>query len=193
MAEEKQLISYSEIIEKLRHLCGGGATGTFSMATSANHHATISIKKGQIVGATYRNLKGTAALDNIRQVDAGHCAFAPGVLRISDEDASLASSKSLLDFLRANGNAAAVKVAKAVAETKHSESQDEATRQAIEVEATEYLGPIAETICQEHFSTAGNLNNKEILLSVLEGIAGEMGDSAKGDEFKKGVMARLNW
>ena len=38
---------------------------------------------------------------------------------------------------------------------------------------------------------AGNLNNKEDLLSVLDGIAAEVGDDAKGKSFKKGVMARL--
>ena len=195
MAEKNQLISYEKIIGKLRHLCGGGATGTFSMATSENHHATISIKNGQIVGATYRSLKGTAALDSIRQINAGLCAFAQGVLRISDEDASLATSKAALEFLGKNGNkaSAAAKVANAVAENKTSQVQDDAARKAIAVEATEYLGPIAETICQEHFAMAGSINDKETLRRVLESIADELGDDTKGEEFKKGVMAKLNW
>ena len=75
--------------------------------------------------------------------------------------------------------------------SKLSENQDGAGRQAIEVEATEYLGPMAATIREEHFATVGNLNNEENLLSVLEGIAGEVGDDAKSEEFKKGGMARL--
>ena len=59
------------------------------------------------------------------------------------------------------------------------------------MEATEYLGPMAAIICEEHFAWVGNLNNKEKLQSVLEGIAGELGDDAKNEDFKKGVIARL--
>jgi hypothetical protein len=50
---------------------------------------------------------------------------------------------------------------------------------------------MAAIICEEHFAWVGNLNNKENLQSVLEGIAGELGDDAKNEDFKKGVIARL--
>jgi len=193
MAEEKQLNSYKKIIGKLQYLCHKKVTGTFSIATNDNRHASISIKDGRIVGCTYRQFKGQNALENIRQISAGHSTFAPGVLRTSAEDALLPSSNALFEFLGINKDkpAAAVKMTKTAAKTNPSEIQGEAARTAIETEATEYLGPIAPTLCEEYFEMAGNLNNEEDLLSVLDGIAAEVGDDAKGEAFKKGVMARL--
>ncbi len=193
MAEAKQLSSYEKIIGKLRYLCHKKVTGTFSIATNDNRHASISIKDGRIVGGTYRQLKGQTALENIRQISAGHCTFAAGVLRSSAEDTLLPSSNALFEFLGINKDkpTAAVKITKTASKTNPSESRDEAARKAIEAEATEYLGPIAPTVCEEYFAMAGNLNNKEDLLSVLDGIAAEVGDDAKGEAFKKGVMARL--
>ena len=96
MAEEKQLSNYEKIIKNFRYLCNKNATGTFSIATDENRHASIGIKDGQIVGATYRQFKGQTALEKIRQISAGHCTFASGVLRTSEEDALLPSSNALL-------------------------------------------------------------------------------------------------
>ena len=193
MSKEKQISSYKEIIWKLRHICDAGDTGTFSVATRENHYASISIKDGQIIGVAYRQSKGRAALENIRKVRAGHCTFAPGVLRYSEADALLPSSNALFEFLGISeiNPATAVKITEPASKTEPSENQNGVARQAIEVVATEYLGPMAVIICEEHFARVGYLNNEANLQSVLEGIAGEVGDEAKGEEFKKGVIARL--
>jgi len=187
MSIEKPLSSYKEIVGKLRHICDGGETGTFSLATRENHYASISIKDGQIIGVAYRQSRGAAALENIRKVRAGRFTFAPGVLRHSEVDASLPSSEALFEFLGIGETkpAAAVRTTEPAPKTESSDSTNGAARQAIEVEATEYLGPMAAIICEEHHARVGNLNNKENLQSVLEGIAGELGDEAKGEDFKK--------
>lgn len=193
MSEEKPLSSYKEIVWKLRHICDGGETGTLSLATRENHYASISIKDGQIIGIAYRQSKGAAALENIRKVRAGRFTFAPGVLRHSEVDASLPPSKALFEFLGIGETkpAAAVRITESAPKSEPSDNTNGAARQAIELEATEYLGPMAAIICEEHFARVGNLNNKENLQSVLEGIAGELGDDAKGEDFKKRVITRL--
>ncbi len=193
MSIEKPLSSYKEIVWKLRHICDGGETGTLSLATRENHYASISIKDGQIIGVAYRQSKGAAALENIRKVRAGRFTFAPGVLRHSEVDDSLPPSKALFEFLGIGEikPATAVRTTEPAPKTEPSENTNGAARQAIELEATEYLGPMAAIICEEHFARVGNLNNKENLQSVLEGIAGELGDDAKGEDFKKGVITRL--
>ena len=193
MSEEKPLSSYKEIVGKLRHICDGGETGTLSLATRENHYASISIKDGQIIGVAYRQSKGAAALENIRKVRAGRFTFAPGVLRHSEVDASLPSSKALFEFLGIGEitPATAVRTTEPAPKSEPSDNTNGAARLAIELEATEYLGPMAAIICEEHFARVGNLNNKKNLQSVLEGIAGELGDDAKGEDFKKGVITRL--
>ena len=193
MSKEKQLSSYKEIVWKLRHICDGGGTGTFSLATRENHYASISIKDGQIIGVTYRQSKGPVALENIRKVSAGRCTFAPGVLRNSEVDASLPSSKALFEYLGIGETKPAIsaRINGPASNTEPSENQNGVARQAIESEAMEYLGPMAAIICEEHFARVGNLHDEENLRRVLEGIAGEVGDKAKGEEFKKGVITRL--
>lgn len=182
-----------EIVWNLRHICDGGDTGTFSLATRENHYASISIKDGQIIGVTYRQFKGPAALENIRKVSAGHYTFAPGVLRHNEVDASLPSSKALFEYLGIGEikPVSAARINGPASKTEPSEDRNGAARQAIEVEATEYLGLMAAIICEEHFARVGNFNSEENLQRVLEGIAGEVGDKAKGEEFKKGVITRL--
>jgi hypothetical protein len=194
MSKEKQLSSYKEIVWKLRHICDGGDTGTFSLATRENHYASISMKDGQIIGVTYRQSKGPAALENIRKVSAGRCTFAPGILRNSEVDASLPSSKAIFEYLGIGEIKPAItaRINGPASNTEPSENQNGAARQAIELEATEYLGPMAAIICEEHFARVGNLHDEENMWRVLEGIAGDVGDKAKGKEFKKGVITRLS-
>ena len=178
MAESNQHSSLAEITARLKQLCSQGNTGTLSLATSENHHATISLKGGEVVGIAYRQFKGEAALDKIRQISAARCSFVDGMLRTTEADFSLPSSDELLDLLGVSADVPTVTV-------------DKETRNAIEGEATEYLGPMAVTICEEHFASAGDLRDEEIFMRVLDSIAAEVGDTQKGAQFKKGVLSRL--
>ena len=178
MAASIRLSSFVEITDQLKQHCAQGNTGTLSLATSENHHATISLKGGEVVGVAYRQFKGEAALEKIRQIRAARCSFVDGMLRTTETDFSLPSSDELLDYLGVSAQAPAVAV-------------DDNTRAAIEAEATEYFGPMAATICEEHIALGGDLNKEENLLQVLDSIAAEVGDAEKAARLKQGVLNRL--
>jgi hypothetical protein len=132
-------------------------------------------------------------LEKIHKIGEGRCTFARGVLRNSEVDASLPSSKALSEFLGIGEVKPATEVRSTEPASKNEPSKNPngAARQAIEMEATEYSGRMAVIICEEHFARVGNLNNDQNLQSVLQGIAAEVADKTKGEEFKKGVITRL--
>jgi hypothetical protein len=59
----------------------------------------------------------------------------------------------------------------------------------IEPELTEFLGPMAELICQEHLARLTALNSPQQFTRLVEAIAKEIGDSTKEVQFKQRVLS----
>lgn len=190
MAEDKSIQNYSEIIKKLGLLCQSGETGTFSIATSNNHHATISLKKGKIIGATFRPHTGREALERISQVSSGRCSFLPRTLRTKEIDASMPAADDISRLLKIE------KIAPPSPSASEPMSLPiEPIKEVVQLEVTKYLGPIGSVVCQDHFKRAGKIATMEDLKTVIENIANQIsdasGDTAKGSKFKNDVLSRI--
>lgn len=186
MAEEKQILTYNEMVLKLSDIVSGKLTGTFSLATTENHFATISLKNGRVVGATYRQLKGGPAIEKITQINGGRCNFSEGALRSDEVDETLPSTEEIFKAL-------GVPTADSPEESiEESEFETDAVMALIEKEAVEYLGPMAAMICRENLDQVGHITSQADLFQLINGIAGEVGDTSKETEFKNKILEKLN-
>lgn len=185
MAEGRALLSYPEVLDRLRTVCAAGRSGTLFLATDDNRSARVAIVEGRIVAVVFQEMRGTSAVARLRQIGAARCSFSEGVVAVSGPDTSLPRTEDILRAL------SAVRAGRPVAATSSIGIPVAAVRDAIEAEATEFLGPLAPAVCAEYFESATDLSARSGLLAVLEGIAGELGDLQKGELFKKGILARL--
>lgn len=64
-----QLVALNEAVTALLRLCKNGSTGTMYMYTDKGQGGVISINNGNIIDIFFRNHRGAAAVDNLKQVD----------------------------------------------------------------------------------------------------------------------------
>jgi len=184
MATQRDELSYPELVEELRGCSLAKQTGTWIAATSDNHSLRIGFDRGRIVKMVFQNLKGPAALSRMTQITGGRCSFTAGAAPASGPDTGLPDTPEILRLLTQGGA------------SDDDQSGDTGIpvgllKEAIVAEATEVLGPMGPTICEEYFDSATDLGTKAGLNRVLAGVATELGDATRGAAFKQRVMARL--
>lgn len=190
MAGEHPLLDYDQLIAALGRMCAERRTGTMFIITADNQSARFVLRQGEIVSVGFRLKRGREAVPLIKTITAGRFDFSadmPG-----PADASLPATHEILAQL---GVPASVR---APAPTPPlglappaSRAQVERIQRILESELTEFLGPMARLVCREHLSQAGSLTDPAELGRVIDAIAREIGDPAKGARFRHEALAKL--
>ncbi|MGH7415319.1 MAG: hypothetical protein ACREKJ_14065 [Candidatus Rokuibacteriota bacterium] len=187
MSDDPDLLRHDQLIVELRALCAAQRSGTMFIITTENHAAQFVLRDGEIVGLTYRLLRGPDAL-------AGMKSFTGGRYRFQDEtiertDPRLPATADLLALLIPE-RAAAMEPPPAQPPTG-VEAVPDRVRLLIERELAEFLGPMAALICQEHLAQGANLASPREISRLVETIAKEIGDPAKEARFKQRILPLL--
>lgn len=154
--------------------------------TAENHVAQFILRGGEVVGLSHRLLRGLDALPALTTFTAGRYRFVDEpVDRI---DPGLPPTLDLLALL--------VPEPTGPAESPQSPPPNlrqalESIRALIEPELTEFLGPVAELICQEHLAHVAALISPQHFSRLVDAIAREIGDSTKEAQFKQRVLSRF--
>ncbi len=184
MATERDELSYPELVEALHQHCLAKHTGTWIAATRDNHSLRVGIDGGNIVKVVYLNLKGQEALNHVRKISGGWCNFTKDVLPAGPMDTELPETRQILQFL-AQGSG------RAAGSSPTTGIPVDLVKEVIIDEATELLGPMGPTICEECFDNVGDMATKAGLVGALSAISTEIGDEDKAEAFKKSVLVRL--
>ena len=182
------LLPHDAIIDALQSLCGAKRSGIMFIITADNHVAQFILRSGEIVGLNHRLLRGLDALHSMRTFAAGRYRFVEEP--VDRADPGLPPTLDLLALL--------IPEHPAPAEPPRSTSPIvsmtpalESVRSLIEPELTEFLGPMAEVICQEHLSRVTTLNSPHHVTRLVEAIAKEIGDPTKEAHFKERVLSNI--
>jgi len=205
MSPERAAVPYAELLSELSRLCAARRTGTMFIATTDNQSARIGLQQGDIISLVFRTQRGLEAIDRIRKITAGRFTFSDTVVdRVASAD--LPTTSDLLSLLAGNGAPPVVSATPAPpAPPPHAAPRPGAPAQAqaaaspelvrvqavIEVELTEFVGPIAPLLCRGHISKAAAAGSPLDLPALVEAVAREIGDRAKEDRFKQQALARL--
>ena len=164
--------------------CGGCArsdqTGRVFITTSDNHSVSFGLQNGAIVALSFRNQTGLEALAAIQRVHKGSLSFASGLPPKSQP--GLPPTPELLALLQ---SAATDPADAADAGPRPVNEAVARSRAVIEAELTEYLGPMARVVVEEHVAAAHDLTD------FIDSLAGELHDPAKSVTFKARVRERL--
>ena len=168
--------------------------------TAENHAAQFILRDGTIAGLTYRLLRGPTAVPSMRTFQAGRYRFQTET--VDHTDPELPATSELLALLVSESTVPGPSVSEpADAVEPRAEPETDpprtpgpapaAVRSLIEYELAEFLGPIAELICQEHLARAGRLDSPSDLARLVDALAVEIEDPTKAAAFKHQVLSKV--
>lgn len=177
--------SYAELMGTLEGLHQQKSTGTLFIATPDNHFGRIVLKGGEIVSLVFGTKSGEAAIPYIRAVKAGKFKFSQGQTP-TDGFENLPPSPVLLRRLNTSAAAPVVKLQPAIDLSRLGQIY-----RVIEDELVEFVGPIANLVCNEHKARFGTIAKTSALYDLLESVASEIDDPDKARQFKERVWAKI--
>jgi hypothetical protein len=173
-------LPFADIVKELRQLCDRRASGTLFISTEANRSAQVMIDRGEIIFVYFYNKRGEDALKLMASVEAGRFRFQEGVL--STRRMALPTTDVILDMLANYDRPADVSAKKAKVQVeKLTEEQKAVLKDCL----TEYIGPMAAIICDDHFGHVAGLQ------AAVEALAQEIPSPEQAEGFKKKVTDRL--
>ena len=173
------VLTYGQLIGEVRRLCGQHQTGRVFITTSDNHSVSFGLQNGAIVALSFRNQTGLEAVAAIQRIHKGSLNFSSGLP--PKPQPGLPPTRELLSLLQS----AATDPIDADAGPQPVDEAVARNRAVIEAELTEYLGPMARIVVEEHVAAAPDL------ATFIDSLAGELNDSAKSATFKARVRERL--
>ena len=183
MNEAQSYVPFVQLVGELKILSREGRTGTAYIVTDDNRMARLGLEAGHIDLIWFHRKRGADALALMSQIQAGRLRFEDAVKAPADTS-DLPSTTEILEFLLKQ--AASDTTTTAANAAGNSPIVASADREMIEEVLTDYLGPMASIICDEHLSEGQDLE------SALKALATEIQDSAQIKEFLDLVHARLS-
>jgi hypothetical protein len=208
---QAELLPFQGIVDYLKQLCAQGRSGTVFLVSDDNRMAQVRLDKGQIASLLCRNMRGLEALGILRGMRHARLRFDETFLGKGENDHL--SNQAIFEQLFAEGPATpaatpadaanraapagrpapgvpapiappalAKPAAAAAAPALLLTPQVKAT---IERVMTQYIGPMAQIICEDHFDAAGNMP------ALVQLLAGEISAPAQAAKFRLEIAREL--
>jgi hypothetical protein len=184
---QAELLPFLRVVDYLRQLCAQGRSGTVFLVSDDNRMAQVRLDKGQIASLLCRNRRGIEALGILRGMANARLRFDENFL-VKDEHDHL-STEAIFDALQgstAGAPAAAAHAAPAAASAGAGPLVlTPAARSTIQRVMTQYIGPMAEIVCDDHVAVAGNMR------ALVQLLAGEISAPAQAAKFCADIAREL--
>jgi hypothetical protein len=182
---QAELLPFLRIVDYLKQLCAQGRSGTVFLVSDDNRMAQVRLDKGQIASLLCRNRRGIEALGILRSMANARLRFDESFL-VKDENDNL-STQAIFDALGGAETAspAAATPRPAAPASVPALALTPAVRATIQRVMTQYIGPMAEIICDDHFDAAGNMQ------ALLQLLADEISAPAQAAKFRADIAREL--
>jgi hypothetical protein len=191
---QAELLPFLRIVEYLKQLCAQGRSGTLFLVSDDNRMAQVRLDNGEIASLLCRNRRGLEALGILRGMQHARLRFDENFMDRANHDNL--STQAIFDVLfnAVSGGAApaapsaaaavppAAKPAPAADAGLLLTPQAKATIQRV---MTQYIGPMAEIICDDHFAEAGNMR------ALVQLLAGEISAPEQAAKFRAEIAREL--
>jgi hypothetical protein len=186
---QAELIPFLRVVDYLRQLCAQGRSGTVFLVSDDNRMAQVRLDKGQIASLLCRNRRGIEALGILRSMANARLRFDETFL-VKDEHDNL-STQAIFDAL--GGSSTGAEAAPSAAAPPRPAAPASApallltpaVKATIQRVMTQYIGPMAEIICEDHFDAAGNLQ------ALVQLLADEISAPAQAAKFRADIAREL--
>jgi hypothetical protein len=189
---QTELFPFQRVVDYLKQLCAQGRSGTLFLVSDDNRMAQVRLDKGQIASLLCRNRRGLEALGILRGMQHARLRFDESFMA-KDENDNLSTQAIFDDLSSAAGGAAAASsgTVPAVAAKPAAAASAGALMLTPQVKATiqrvmtQYIGPMAEIICDDHFGAAGNMS------ALVQLLAGEISAPEQAAKFRADIAREL--
>ncbi|WP_157726326.1 DUF4388 domain-containing protein [Imhoffiella purpurea] len=160
------------------------ATGALFVTTDENRSAQVALQEGRIVYLYFGNKVGASALQRMGQINAGRYRFQEGVsglprMELPSNDEILGQLDSAVDGQGAVGSSP-------VSDTADTGAVLTERQKALLLEClVEFVGPIGEILCEDHFRQSCSLNK------AIDLLASEIPSAAQAKRFRDMVLTKL--
>jgi hypothetical protein len=189
---QTELFPFQRVVDYLKQLCTQERSGTLFLVSDDNRMAQVRLDNGQIASLLCRNRRGLEALGILRDMRQARLRFDESFM-VKDENDNLSTQAIFDSLFSAAGGAAAAPSAAAPAVAAQPvpaagapalrlTPQDKATIQRV---LTQYIGPMAEIICDDHFEAAGNMK------ALVQLLADEISAPDQAAKFRADVAREL--
>jgi hypothetical protein len=193
---QAEMLPFQGIVDYLKQLCAQGRSGTVFLVSDDNRMAQVRLDNGQIASLLCRNLRGLEAVGILRGMRHARLRFDESFMAKGENDHL--SNHAIFEQLFAEGPAtpaatpaasagraapavpatAAAAAAPALLLTPH-------VKATIERVMTQYIGPMAQIICEDHFDAAGNMH------ALVQLLAGEISAPQQAAKFRLEIAREL--
>ncbi len=175
------------IVEELRDLRSRAATGTYFIVSDDNRQGRIGWSNGEIDSVVFRGVDGVPALAALSQVRVLRTKFSPeGTRALPASRSGLPPTDELMRMLvGAAPRPQPAAAGSAGASGDRASSLSPAAHRAISDVLTDYLGPIATLIYEEH------RDHDQSVDALLAALATEIPDGRRAQEFLAAVRQKL--
>jgi hypothetical protein len=191
---QTELFPFQRIVDYLKQLCAQGRSGTLFLVSDDNRMAQVRLDNGQIASLLCRNRRGLEALGILRNMQHARLRFDESFM-VKDENDNL-STQAIFDslFSSAGGAADAPSGAAPAAPSKSAAAAPARSsalqltpqvKATIERVMTQYIGPMAEIICDDHFDAAGNMQ------ALVQLLADEISAPEQAAKFRADIAREL--
>ena len=175
---QAEFLPFTGIVDYLRQLCAQGRSGTVFLVSDDNRMAQVRLDNGQIASLLCRNRRGLEALGILRSMGHARLRFDESFMARGENDHL--SNQAIFDNL---SGAAVVAAPAAPAPTPAGIPPH--VRAVVQRVLTQYIGPMAEIVCDDHFDTAGDLP------ALVRLLAGEISAPAQAARFSAEIAREL--
>ncbi len=192
---QTELFPFLRVVDYLKQLCAQGRSGTLFLVSDDNRMAQVRLDKGQIASLLCRNRRGLEALGILRNMQHARLRFDESFM-VKDENDHLSTQAIFDDLFSAAGGAADAPSGAAPAAPAKPAAAAPATapallltphaRATIQRVMTQYIGPMAEIICDDHFDAAGNMH------ALVQLLAGEISSPEQAAKFRADIARELD-
>jgi hypothetical protein len=195
---QAEMLPFQGIVDYLKQLCAQGRSGTVFLVSDDNRMAQVRLDNGQIASLLCRNLRGLEAVGILRGMRHARLRFDESFMAKGENDHL--SNHAIFEQLFAEGPAtpaatpaaSAGRAAPAVPATAAAAAAPAPAllltphvKATIERVMTQYIGPMAQIICEDHFDAAGNMH------ALVQLLAGEISAPQQAAKFRLEIAREL--
>ncbi|MDB5948665.1 MAG: hypothetical protein JWR65_520 [Massilia sp.] len=195
---QAEMLPFQGIVDYLKQLCAQGRSGTVFLVSDDNRMAQVRLDNGQIASLLCRNLRGLEAVGILRGMRHARLRFDESFMAKGENDHL--SNHAIFEQLFAEGPAtpaatpaaSAGRAAPAVPATAAAAADPAPAllltphvKATIERVMTQYIGPMAQIICEDHFDAAGNMH------ALVQLLAGEISAPQQAAKFRLEIAREL--
>lgn len=191
---EEAYVPLAVIVDGLKAVCDARKTGTMYITTDNKKSAQVMVNEGEIVYLYFYNKRGLEALQLMGQMATGRSKFQEGLP--TNLKAELPATHDILQQLMHPQADQGVEEASATAAAPAEEKVNApaspptagitaAQKQVLEDALTDYIGPMAAFVCEDHLGAAQDVK------SAVNSLAAEIPEPGKAAKFKEQMMKNL--